>query len=98
GQRGLHRLGKKAWRRAVHTLVPLLMDAFLADYVVLGDGNARHLKRLPSGTRLGHNQPAFRGGVPPCPPEGLLTLAAPAGPRAPTCRWGGLAACWKPTW
>jgi len=62
GQRGLHRLGKKAWRRAVRTLVPILMDAFLADYVVLGGGNARHLKRLPPGTRLGHNQTAFRDG------------------------------------
>jgi polyphosphate glucokinase len=62
GQRGLQRLGKKAWRRAVRALVPILMDAFLADYVVLGGGNARHLKRLPPGTRLGHNQTAFRGG------------------------------------
>jgi hypothetical protein len=62
GQRGLQRLGKKAWRRAVRALVPILMHAFLADYVVLGGGNARHLKRLPPGTRLGHNQTAFRGG------------------------------------
>jgi predicted NBD/HSP70 family sugar kinase len=61
-QRGLQRLGKKSWRREVYALVPLLMHAFLADYVVLGGGNAKHLKRLPSGTRLGHNQTAFRGG------------------------------------
>jgi len=61
-QHGLQRLGKKGWRREVRTLVPLLMEAFLADYVVLGGGNARHLKRLPPGTRLGHNQTAFRGG------------------------------------
>jgi predicted NBD/HSP70 family sugar kinase len=61
-QRGLERLGKKRWRREVEAIVPLLMHAFLVDYVVLGGGNARHLKQLPSGTRLGHNQTAFRGG------------------------------------
>ena len=62
GRRGLQRLGKKAWRRVVRAIVPILMEAFLADYVVLGGGNARQLKRLPPGTRLGHNQTAFRGG------------------------------------
>ena len=46
-QRGLERLGKKAWRRAVDTIVPMLMDTFLVDYIVLGGGNARELKRLP---------------------------------------------------
>ena len=35
-QRGLQRLGKRAWRRVVRALVPTLMAAFLADYVVLG--------------------------------------------------------------
>jgi hypothetical protein len=75
GQRGLQRLGKKAWRRVVRTLVPILMDAFLADYVVLGGGNARHLKRLPPGTRLGHNQTAFRGGFRLWTLEDVQTLA-----------------------
>ena len=62
GQRGLRRLGKKAWRRVVWELVPPLIEAFLVDYVVLGGGNAKQLKQLPPGTRLGHNQTAFRGG------------------------------------
>jgi hypothetical protein len=75
GQRGLQRLGKKAWRRTVRALVPILMDAFLADYVVLGGGNARHLKRLPPGTRLGHNQTAFRGGFRLWTLEDVETLA-----------------------
>jgi polyphosphate glucokinase len=66
GQRGLQRLGKKAWRRVVHALVPLLMETFLVDYVVLGGGNAKQLNRLPPGTRLGHNQTAFRGGFRAC--------------------------------
>lgn len=61
-QRGRDRLGKKAWRREVCALVPILMEAFLVDYVVLGGGNATQLKRLPPGARLGHNQTAFRGG------------------------------------
>ena len=61
GRRGLQRLGKKAWRRAARDPAHLL-DVFLADYVVLGGGNAKHLTRLPPGTRLGHNQTAFRGG------------------------------------
>jgi len=60
GQRGLQRLGKKAWRRAVHACVPILREAFLADDVVLGGGNARKLHRLPPVTRLGHHQTAFR--------------------------------------
>jgi polyphosphate glucokinase len=33
------------------------------DYVVIGGGNARRLKELPHGLRLGHNLTAFRGGV-----------------------------------
>jgi polyphosphate glucokinase len=62
GRRGLKRLGKRAWRRAVFEIVPILMKAFLADYVVLGGGNAKRLTRLPPGARLGHNLAAFRGG------------------------------------
>jgi hypothetical protein len=33
-----------------------------ADYVVLGGGNARKLKKLPKGARLGNNDFAFLGG------------------------------------
>jgi predicted NBD/HSP70 family sugar kinase len=74
-QHGLRRLGKKGWRREVGAIVPLLMHAFLADYVVLGGGNAKYLKRLPSGTRLGHNQTAFRGGFRLWTLEDVQTLA-----------------------
>ena len=62
GRRGLQRRGKRVWRRVVGEMVPILMEAFLADYVVLGGGNASQLKELPPGARLGHNQMAFRGG------------------------------------
>jgi polyphosphate glucokinase len=86
GQRGLQRLGKKAWRRAVRALVPILMHAFLADYVVLGGGNARYLKRLPPGTRLGHNQTAFRGGFRLWTLEDVPTLAGDEEHQTPPVR------------
>jgi predicted NBD/HSP70 family sugar kinase len=62
GRRGLRRLGKRTWRRAVKKAVISLMDALLVDYVVLGGGNAKLLRQLPPGVRLGHNLTAFRGG------------------------------------
>ena len=63
GRKALKRDGKKVWRRRVLKVVPSLQRAFLADYVVLGGGNARHLgEPLPPGVRLGHNLTAFRGG------------------------------------
>ncbi len=40
----------------------LLQTALQADYVVFGGGNARLLKKLPPGARLGDNANAFRGG------------------------------------
>src|SRR5262245_60384917 len=62
GRRGLKRLGKKRWRRAVAWAVPALMAATLADYVVLGGGNAKEIKVQPPGSRLSNNLTAFRGG------------------------------------
>jgi polyphosphate glucokinase len=62
GLRGLHRLGKKKWRRAVEDVVERFRSALEPDYVVLGGGNARLLKRLPAGARWGSNRNAFRGG------------------------------------
>jgi polyphosphate glucokinase len=62
GRRGLKRLGKKAWRRAVDRVVLALLAAFLADYVVLGGGSAKKIKNPPGGARLSNNLTAFRGG------------------------------------
>jgi len=62
GLDGLKRLGKKKWRHHVVKVVRQLKAAVQADYVVLGGGNARLLKRLPAGARLGNNANAFRGG------------------------------------
>jgi polyphosphate glucokinase len=62
GQAGLERLGKKKWRKYVNEVIVQLKTAMQADYVVVGGGNARLLKRLPPDTRLGDNNNAFRGG------------------------------------
>jgi polyphosphate glucokinase len=62
GQRGLDRLGKAKWRRHVKEIVGRLLDALVADYSVLGGGNARLLTGLPPHTRRGNNANAFRGG------------------------------------
>ena len=62
GLRGLDRLGKKKWRKAVADVVAQLAAALEADYVVLGGGNAKLLDTLPKGARLGDNANAFQGG------------------------------------
>ena len=62
GLRGLRRLGKKKWRQQVAKIAEKLKTALEADYVVLGGGNIKKLKKLPPGTRLGNNQNAFLGG------------------------------------
>jgi polyphosphate glucokinase len=63
GLAGLKRLGKKKWRHHVKDVVKLLKTALEADYVVLGGGNARLLKKLPPGSQIGDNDNAFRGGL-----------------------------------
>ena len=62
GERGLERLGKKRWQKAVRETVSALTAALQPEYVVLGGGNAKELDELPPGTRLGANENAFLGG------------------------------------
>lgn len=62
GVRGLKRLGKREWRRHVADVVKRLKHALDAEYVVLGGGNAKNIKKLPPNTRLGDNKNAFLGG------------------------------------
>ncbi|HMB47583.1 MAG TPA: ROK family protein [Afifellaceae bacterium] len=62
GRRGLKRLGEKAWEAAVHDVVERLRLAMVADYVVLGGGNASRLKKLPDHASLGNNDNALIGG------------------------------------
>ncbi|MDB4874935.1 MAG: hypothetical protein JWM41_1381 [Gemmatimonadetes bacterium] len=53
---------KHEWRRNVAEVTALFIAALGVDYVVLGGGNARHLKTLPRLARLGDNANAFKGG------------------------------------
>ncbi len=62
GLRGLERLGKKRWRKAVHATIATLAAALEPEYVILGGGNAARLDELPPDVRLGHNEDAFLGG------------------------------------
>jgi len=62
GIRGLDRLGKKKWQQHVAKVVEQLREALQAEEVVLGGGNVKKLKKLPTGTRAGGNENAFLGG------------------------------------
>lgn len=63
GVRGLQRLGHDKWAKHVGIVVGLLRTALLCDYVVLGGGNVKKLKRLPRRARRGSNALAIRGGA-----------------------------------
>ena len=62
GLRGLKKHGKKKWRESVALIVERFTSALLLDDVVIGGGNAKKLKELPPGCRLGDNAYAFLGG------------------------------------
>jgi predicted NBD/HSP70 family sugar kinase len=62
GERGREQLGKKKWHHAVAETVEQLAAATVADYVVLGGGNAKRVEEVPPNARLGANQNAFVGG------------------------------------
>jgi polyphosphate glucokinase len=62
GLRGITRLGKAKWREHVMIVIGQLRNALVVDYVVLGGGNAKLLKELPEGVKMGANSNAFTGG------------------------------------
>jgi polyphosphate glucokinase len=62
GLRGLKKHGKKKWQEYVELIVERFTSALLLDDVVIGGGNAKKLKKLPPGCRLGDNAFAFLGG------------------------------------
>jgi polyphosphate glucokinase len=88
GHKGLERQGKDNWRLVLREVVAILASAFVADYVVLGGGNAKLVKELPPVARRGHNLTAFRGGFRLWSVEDFPTLDAgteqPHVSRAPT--------------
>src|SRR3954466_15702472 len=62
GDAAMRDLGKKRWRKHVLEVIDLFVAALQVDYVVLGGGNARHMKDLPKYVRVGNNANAFKGG------------------------------------
>ena len=63
GERGRLRMGTKKWRKVVREVLDQLGKALEVDYLVLGGGNARRLKKLAANERLGDNENAFVGGL-----------------------------------
>jgi polyphosphate glucokinase len=87
GRKGMEKAGKGAWREAVTKAITSLMGAFVADYLVVGGGNAKHFKELPPGARRGHNLTAFRGGIRLWGMEDVWALVAYGGEHAqPTAK------------
>ena len=62
GAAGLETHGEEAWRASVAEVTRMLREAFTADYVLLGGGNATRMDPLPADTRRGGNEDAFVGG------------------------------------
>src|SRR3954454_5364844 len=62
GERGLEKLGKKKWRKAVFETVERLPAAMQRTECVLGGGGIDELDELPPGCRRGANENAFVGG------------------------------------
>jgi polyphosphate glucokinase len=60
---GVESMGEKKWKREVLYAVTHLGKSFIADYVVLGGGNANRFDELPNGIHKGKNANAFLGGV-----------------------------------
>ena len=59
---GLELLGEKKWKREVIFAITQLKLSFIANYVVLGGGNAHRFDTLPKGIEHGQNENAFLGG------------------------------------
>ena len=63
GLAGLEKRGKKKWRKSVLDIVERLQAAMVCDYVLLGGGNAKLMKKLPQHVILGANSNAIEGGI-----------------------------------
>lgn len=61
GAAGLKHDGHKKWLKHVHEVIADLRQVMQSDYVVLGGGNAKLVKKLPSKVFLGANANAFKG-------------------------------------
>ena len=63
GLAGLELRGVKRWRRSVLDVIERLQTALVCDSVLLGGGNAKLMKDLPSHVILGANSNAIDGGI-----------------------------------
>jgi len=63
GKPGLDRLGKKKWKHEVLFCLKYLKLSFIADYIVLGGGNAKQFDTLPDGIVPGDNRNVYLGGL-----------------------------------
>jgi polyphosphate glucokinase len=61
GGSGLKRDGRKKWRKNVADAIVELKQVLQSDYVVLGGGNAKLMRKLPKTVFLGTNGNAFKG-------------------------------------
>jgi polyphosphate glucokinase len=61
GAAAYERDGPKDWTRHVHQVIGTLGSALECDYIVLGGGNAKLVRRLPKNVVLGSNDNAFKG-------------------------------------
>jgi polyphosphate glucokinase len=61
GVRALERLGKRKWRKEVADMIEHFRRALVPEYIVIGGGNAKKLKKLPEDCELGDNANAFVG-------------------------------------
>jgi predicted NBD/HSP70 family sugar kinase len=62
GKKGLEAVGEETWKRELAEAISMLREAFAADYVLVGGGNAGRLDPLPPNCRRGGNDDAIRGG------------------------------------
>lgn len=63
GKQGLKELGLRHWQQVLQRVAKRMAIAFQTDYIMLGGGNAKRVKRLPGHCRRGHNDDAFTGGA-----------------------------------
>ncbi|MFL6584272.1 MAG: ROK family protein [Chthoniobacterales bacterium] len=63
GEAGMKKLGTRDWAEEFSYVIVELKRAMIADYVVLGGGNAKLVRPLPDGIELGHNRNVYLGGV-----------------------------------
>jgi polyphosphate glucokinase len=63
GLAGLERRGVERWRKSVLDVIERLRAALVCDSVLLGGGNAKLMKNLPSHVILGANSNAIDGGI-----------------------------------